>query len=786
MIRNYFKIALRNLWKNKVYGFLNIFGLSIGIACAALIFLWVENELTFDQFQKKDYLFQVMNNQTYDGVTSTFGATPGPLAAGIKAEIPGIKNTARSTWGDKVLFSLGDKAIYEQGNYVDSAFFSMLNLSFIKGKTRGAFSQLHSVVITQEMAQKFFGDKDPVGKSMKVDDEQEYTVTGVIENLPENSSFQFSWLSPFKIYEDKNAWLQNWGSNGIATYVEIEPNANVVKINEKLKGYIVTKNKGAISGPFIFPMKNWRLYSKFENGKQAGGRIKYVKLFTAIAWIILFIACINFMNLATARSEKRAKEVGVRKVVGAAKGSLISQFIYEALLMSFLAVFFAVLIIYLSLPGFNMLVEKQLSLDLTKPSHFGSLLGIGLIAGLIAGSYPAFYLSSFSPVAVLKGLKIKTASSAGLIRKGLVITQFSISIMLIISTVIIYQQIQYVKSRDLGYNKQGLIYMNLQGKMADHFSVIRNELISSGYVQNAALSSNAGLQIGSNGGGFSWSGKDPNKEILIIINQISPEYISTIGMQLKEGRDFYSNAAIDSNNVIINESLAKLMGKAGKAGSIISYGTNQTFTVAGVVKDFLYNDMYSSSEPLIFFCTRDHASYLNIRFKNPDGDRSKAISKVESIIKANNPGYPVEYKFLDQEFDKLFKSEMLVGKLSTVFAVLAILISCLGLFGLAAYTAERRVKEIGIRKTLGASTAGLAKLLSTDFLKLVIISCFVAFPLSWWAMHNWLNDFAYRTTIQWWVFVAAGMGAILIAILTVSFQAVKAALSNPVKSLRTE
>ncbi|HEX8277045.1 MAG TPA: ABC transporter permease, partial [Segetibacter sp.] len=388
MFKNYFKTSLRNLWKNRTYGFLNIFGLAIGIACAALIFLWVEDELTYNHyFGKRDYLYYIKNHQTYEGITHTFDATPGVLAQSMKAEIPGIKNTARSSWGNTLLFSLGDKAIYEQGNYVDSNLFSMLQLSFIKGKAAEAFTQLHSVVISKKMADKFFGSTDVIGKTLKVNNQEDYVVTGVIDNLPENVSFKFEWLAPFKIFEDQNTWLQEWGNNGIITYVELRPDANMEWLNKQLHGYIQTKEPEANAKLSLFPMKKWRLYNNFVNGVEEGGRIKYVNLFTTIAWIILIIACINFMNLATARSEQRAREVGVRKVMGAGKKMLISQFMGEAFIMSFFSALLAIGIIALAVPGFNSLVEKELSLNLLNPLHLGGLFSIAVICGLIAGSY---------------------------------------------------------------------------------------------------------------------------------------------------------------------------------------------------------------------------------------------------------------------------------------------------------------------------------------------------------------------------------------------------------------
>jgi len=785
MFKNYLKTTFRNLWKNKGYTFLNIFGLAIGIACAALIFLWVEDEINYnDYFSNKENLYKIKDSQTYDGTTFTFDATPGPLAGNIKSEIPGIKNTARTTWGNQSLFSLDDKNIYEQGMYVDSSFLSMFGLKFVQGSAATAFQQLYSIVISKKMAEKFFGSTNVVGKSLRSDNKQNYVVSGVIEDLPENVSFKFDWLAPFKIFLVQNDWLQQWGNNGVVTYVEVVPNANIASINKKLYNYLDTKGSGFNAKFSIYPMSRWRMYDTWKNGKEVAGRITFVNLFSLIAWIILIIACINFMNLSTARSEQRAREVGVRKVLGAGKGKLVVQFIGESLIMALISAVVAIGIVYLALPTFNSLVEKHLLVHVTNPVHVGGLLVIALICGLIAGSYPAFYLSSFNPVTVLKGLKVKSSVSAGFIRKGLVIAQFSISIILIISTILIYQQIHHVKNRDLGYNKESLIYLQVQGNIKPHFNAIKNDLLQTGVVKNASLSRSTVLQLGSNTGDFQWQGKDPTKQILITVESVSPEYIPTMGMHIKQGRDFYADVKSDSNNVIINETLAKIIGGKNIPGSVLSQGDTK-YTVVGVISDFIYNDMYSSSSPLILFADTAGTNYMTIRLNAKDNIPA-SLARVEKVIKSDNPGFPFEAKFVDDQFDQFFKAETLIGKLASVFSVLAIFISCLGLFGLAAYTAERRTKEIGIRKVLGASAKGLAGLLSKDFLYLVAISCILAFPLAWWMMYNWLQKYAYRIDISWTIFFIAGLLALLIALITVSFQAIKVALSNPVKSLRSE
>jgi ABC-type antimicrobial peptide transport system permease subunit len=491
------------------------------------------------------------------------------------------------------------------------------------------------------------------------------------------------------------------------------------------------------------------------------------------------------MNLSTARSEQRAKEVGVRKVMGANKGKLIGQFIGEAVIMSFIAVFVAVGLIYLAISSFNNLVEKELAINILAPSHLAYLLVVGTVTGLLAGSYPAFYLSSFNPIAVLKNIKIKSSAGSGFIRQSLVVIQFSVSIILIIGTVVIYQQIQHVKNRELGYTKSNLVYINLQGKQGDQFNSIYNDLKQTGVVENAALSDNPVLYVGSNTDNYSWDGKDKSKNPLISWENVSYQFISTMGMTLAAGKDFSPQSSLDSNNVIINETFAKQMGKVGRIGGIIRDGGKKAFTIIGIVKDFLYNDMYASAQPALLYNHPAGTAILSVRLKSTN-NLQEALQKIGSIVKKDSPGYPFDYQFVDYDFDQLFKTETLTGKLAGVFASLAIFISCLGLFGLAAYTAERRIKEIGIRKVLGASVSGLAGLLSKDFLKLVCIACLLAFPIAWLALNHWLQSYQYRVNVNWWVFAVAGIAALLIALATVSFQAIKAALMNPVKSLRSE
>jgi putative ABC transport system permease protein len=801
MIKSYFKTIIRNLWKNKAYSFLNIGGLAIGIACAGLIFLWVADELTFDNFNvKKDTLYSVQVNASYGGNDFTMGSTPRLMASSLKAEIPGIANACRiSDEGVNSLINIGGNAMYATGKYTDPSLFSMFTLPFVQGKADKPFPQLFSIVITEKTAKKFFGnDPDVIGKTVRMNNEQDYVVTGVMKDIPENSTLQFEWLAPYEAQMQQQTEKSGhpdigWDSYGPFTYVELDPSANLVSVNKKLYNYVHQKDATQKNTAFLYPIDRWHLHGEFANGKETGGgRIEQVRLLSIIAWVILFIACINFMNLATARSEKRAKEIGVRKVLGSGRRRLVIQFISEALLMSVIATVLAIIIIIFVLPAFNALVQKNLSLNLNDPIQIAALLLITVICGLLAGSYPSLYLSSFNPVKVLKGLRIKSGSAA-IIRKGLVVLQFTVSVVFIISTIIIYLQIQHVKSRDLGFNKDNLVEINMQHGVARDFPVIKQQLLNTGLVENAALSDHATIYDGNSDDRFTWEGKPVNEKVGITFRNVSPEFISTSGMHIVEGRDF-ADVASDSLNAIVTQSLAKIIDKNGVVGKIIQSpraekdGFFKNIRIIAVVSDYVYGNMYGQSGPVIFFCrppSSGDANLLYVRVKSRHISQ-QAMARIGTVIKKNNPAYPLQYKFVDDQFNEMFLSEILMSRLSSLFAALAIIISCLGLFSLAAYTAERRIKEIGIRKVLGASVPGIAALLSKEFLQLVGISCLVAFPAAWWIMHNWLQSYRYRVSIHWWIFALAGITALFIAVATVSFQAIKAALMNPVKSLRSE
>ena len=807
MFRNYFKTTIRNLWKNKTYSLLNIFGLAMGIACAGLIFLWVEDEINWDvNNAKKNRLYQLEVNMTSDGNNFTMASTPRPMAKAVQNEIPGIAATARvSDEGQRLLFNTGNKFLYSTGLFADAALFNMFSFNFIKGNAKNPFPQLYSLIITESAAKKFFGNETSViGKTIRVDNKQNYIVSGVIKDMPENSTLQFEWLAPYDItlldlrqlatkYKIALTDAIDWGSYGPLTYVELNKNANLTAINNQLKDFIHRKVSDQKSKTFLYPMSQWHLYSDFANGKPTGGgAISQVRLLSVIAWIVLMIACINFMNLATANSQKRAREIGVRKVLGAGKKKLVIQFIGEALLMSTIAAGVAVFIILLSLPAFNSLMQKQLQLQLTNPVHIIALFVIIIVCGFIAGSYPSVYLSSFNPVFVLKGLKMKTGSAA-FIRKGLVVFQFTVSIIFIISTVVVYLQIQHVKNRNIGLNKYNLIEINPENDVSKTFPLIKNDLLRTGLLQNVALADHQTLYGGNTDDRFKWQGSSPEKKMPIAYRNVSPEFIATSGIKIIEGRDFTKNAPSEITDVIINQSMENLLGKGNAVGKVIQSprsnvdGKYTNMTVIGVMSDYVYGNVYDGkTAPVIIFCKPpEDQAFLYVRVKT-QSNVEEALSDIQNVMKKDNSAYPLEYKFVDDQFNQMFSAETQISKVSGVFAALAIIISCLGLFGLATFTAERRTKEIGIRKVLGASVSGITRLLSTDFLQLVVIACLVAFPSAWWVMHNWLQNYEYRITISWWIFLIAGLSAIVIALMTISFQSIKAAIANPMKSLRME
>jgi putative ABC transport system permease protein len=787
MLKNYFKTAWRNLLNNKMFSLINISGLALGMTCGLLILLWVKDELKKDKFHANDKrLYRVMENQYYDGSISTFESTPGILAENIVKDIPEIEMASQFLWEEEPLFTVGDVYDKEKGRYVQKDFLKMFSFRLIKGDAATALNRPDAVVLSKKLADKYFKGQDPIGKLVKIDTDQTVIVTGVLDELPTSSSLKFDFLMSYDIWFKKNDWAKEWGNNGPRCYFLLSKNASLDKVNAKIKDYIKTKNKESNVELFLQNYGESYLYSNWKNGKQAGGRMEYVKIFSIVAIVIMIIACINFMNLATARSLKRAREVGVRKVVGAGKRQLIGQFIGESLVVSFLAMCLSLLIVLLMLPTFNALTEKQLSLNFGDYSFVLLLLGMIVLTGIISGSYPALFMSSLKPIVVLKGL-LKFKPGATYFRKALVVFQFALSIILILGMIVIYRQVDYIHNKNLGFAKEDLLYMPLEGALQKNFMTFKDELIKQPGIKNVTSAQSSPLEVGSSTMGVRWPGKDTTQLILFSANPVTYDYIKTMGIELIAGRDFSPDYSLDTNGYLVNEAALQKIGYKDAVGKELTMWGDKG-SIVGVMKDYHHNSLHVPIEPLILrlFKKSWNSYWGNIIIRTEKGKTKEAIASMEKVFRQFNPGFPFRYFFTDEEMFRSYKAEQTVSKLSRYFAFLAIFISCLGLFGLVTFTAEQRIKEIGIRKVLGASVPGIVQMLSKDFIKLVLIAAVIAFPVAWWAMNSWLGDFEYRVNIGWWVFVIAGVVALLIALLTVSFQAIKAAIANPVKSLRTE
>jgi putative ABC transport system permease protein len=793
MFKNYLKTTWRNLKSNRFFTVLNVAGLAVGIACTALIFLWIEYQVTYNaSIPELNNIYDVKNNQVYGSDAYTFSSTPALAKDALLQEFPGVINVTRYNDATAAV-SLNDKHVQQSGAYVDAVFLKMFGLIVIQGNRDNALNGISQIAISQKLAKNYFGDADAMGKMLMVD-KQAYRVSAVYKDIPQNVQFyKTEFLLPYQVFSDQNKsqGIDAWGNNWTDTWVQLNPNTNVAAFNKKLGQLIHQKNSEvANQSLFLYPLKRMALYGGFTNGKEdeSKGLIRYVSMFSIVAFIILFIACINFMNLSTARSEKRAKEIGMRKVMGSSRINLFVRLLLESLLISFMAVTLAILIVLLSLPAFSSLVGLQLEMHLLWPSHLLFIVGIGLLCGIVAGSYPALFLSAFKPIRALKRQVSKRAGNAGIIRKGLVVTQFAISVIIIIAVVVIYQQIQHSRNRDLGYKRDNILYVNATPSLLKSFTSLKQSILNSGEVSDVSLGSGSPLSMWSNGGGYHWDGKNENEDVLITQTHINADYLKTFDIKLKDGASFSSNAAMDSNHVIINEALASLMGKAGHVGGEIWRGDKSAgyMTITGITKDFVYNDVNQlKPSPLAFYNNPDAANFIFLKLK-PTQNLNEVITALQNVFTKADASVPFDYKFIDKSFEQQFKQERFISTLAALFGGLAIFISCLGLFGLSAFMAEQRKKEIGVRKVLGASVSSITKLLSVDFLKLVFISCIIAFPVAWWLMKSWLQNYEYRISIAWYVFAGAALMALLIAFFTLSFQAIKAAIANPVKSLRSE
>jgi putative ABC transport system permease protein len=796
MFRNYFKIAFRNLAKNKGYTFINIAGLATGMAVALLIGLWIWDEVTFNRYHKNyDRLAQVWQHNIYNGVKQSQVSNPYLMAEEIRNNFGSdFKYVIQSTWNFGRILTVGEKKFNKSGMYWEPQVIDMFSINLLKGDPEQALKDPYSIVLSKSVATAFFGDADPIGQTMRVNDKSDVKVTGVYEDLPHNSNFrEMSFIMPWALYLIESEWIRNmddpWDSNFTQTWAQLTDNADFEQVSAKIKNVKYNKvqpeERKYKPEVFLHPMSKWHLYSEFKEGKNVGGRIEVVWMFGVIGMFVLLLACINFMNLSTARSEKRAKEVGIRKSVGSMRSQLVNQFFCESIVVALLAFVVAIGLVYLALPQFNQVADKRLIILWSNPLFWLGGLGFSLITGIIAGSYPALYLSSFQPVKVLKGT-FRVGRLASIPRQVLVVLQFTVSVILIIGTIVVFRQIQFAKDRPIGYDRNGLINVYLAtNDIHKHFEAVRNELKSQRAIVEMTEAGSPTTQVWNSNGGFTWKGKDPGLAVDFPNNGVNHDFGKTVGWQFKEGRDFSRDFASDSNAFVINEAAAKFLGFKEPVGEILTWN-EQPYTIIGVVKDMIIESPYEPVRPSLWHIDKYDNINIAIIKLNPDMGAHEAIEKIKTVFNKFSPASPFSHEFVDVEYARKFSDEERVGTLASFFAALAIFISCLGISGLASFVAEQRTKEIGVRKVLGASVMNLWGMLSKDFLLLVAISLLVAMPVAWYLMHNWLQKYDYRSNMAWWIFAAAGAGALLITLLTVSYQSIKAALANPVSSLRSE
>lgn len=790
MLKNYFLVTIRNLFKNGFYSFINISGLAIGITCSILILLWVADEVSFDKFHpKSDRLYQVYVNAYFDGKINTWRSVPLPTYEGMKTADVHIKHSLVTDWGGKHLLTATetDNRIIKNGFFVSEEFLEMFEFPLVTGNAEQVLDDPRSIVITQSLAKTLFGDQDPINQMIRIDNDQELKVSGVLKDIPKNSSFQFDYLMTWKFREQISEWVKrnstNWGNYSFQVYVELDDPANKNDV-EKNVGDMLIKHGEKDTKPMfmLHPLLRWRLYSNFENGVAKGGMSDYVQLFTVIAIFIIIIACINFMNLATARSERRAREVGVRKSMGSGRVELVMQFLGESTVLAFLAFAFAILFAQLLLPSYNTLVDKQLVINYQSTEFWLLSAALILLTGFFAGSYPAFYLSSFQPVKVLKG-KPNIGKGASTPRKVLVTLQFGFSILLIIGTIVIYQQIQLVKGRSLGYNQENLMAIDYSEEIKKNYRSIKLELLETGVVEAVTRANSQITDINSNNF-LGWPGKPEDQRVIFTTIATEYDYTKTMGIKMLEGRDFSEDFKSDSMAIIINKTAADLMNLKDPIGTELPLW-GKTRKLIGIMDNALMGSPYVEVKPLFAILDPNWINSVSVRL-NKTSDLQTSIEKVKKVFEKYASAYPFEYRFADVEFQKKFTTINLISKLASLFAGLTILITGLGLFGLASFTAEQRTKEIGIRKVLGASVPSLVGLMSKDFSRLVIISFVVSAPVAWYLLSWFLERYPIRTGISWWVFPLTGLIALLFALSIVSMQALRAAHANPATSLRNE
>ncbi len=784
MLNHNLTLIYRNYVRAKGFFLINLFGLTTGLACTLLIYLWVRDELTVDKFHVKDSrLFQVMEYQKYADEIMTTTSTPGLLAETLKEEIPEIEYAATTAWISPYTLSIKEHNVKADGYHVGPDYFSIFSYPLLEGNPELVLKDKTSIIISSELATKLFGEeKNVIGKTVEVQHNKSYQVTGVFEKV-RASSYQFDFVLSFEDFKDDNDWVLEWGNNGPATFAILREDSDAETVSKKIKDFVKARNDESNVSLFLQPYSNRYLHSTYENGVLTGGRIEYVKLFSIIAVFILVIACINFMNLSTARATRKAKEVGIKKSIGAQRHSLIIQYLSESIITSFLSLLLAISIVWLLLPSFNLLTDKQIVFTLIDQQLLAWFIAITFFTGLLAGSYPAIFLSGFKPAAVLKGV-VKGSWGELWARKGLVVFQFFLSVILIVSVLVIYKQIDFVQTKNLGYKKDHLIRLPIEGKVEKTLETFLNEAKRIPGVTNASSLSHTMIGRNNNTSGLEWVGKNPEDEILFENITVNYDMIETLGVELLEGRSFSREHSTDTAKIIFNEAAIRVMNMKDPIGKVIKLWDKHTMEIIGVVKDFHFQSLHEVVNPL-FFKLKPINTYL-IMIRLEAGKEKETLNALTSFYNNYNPGFTFDYTFQDVEYAKQYAAEQRVASLSGYFAAFAILISCLGLFGLAAFTAERRLKEIGIRKALGSSSYNIVILLSGDFTKMVLLSIALGLPTSYWLLDQWLERFAFHVELEVGYFIAAGLIALIIAWLTVASQAIKAATINPVKCLRTE
>lgn len=790
MLSHLFKLAFRNIYRQKGYSFINITGLAIGLAFSILILLWIQDELSYDTYHNNvENIYQIEENQYYSGERFHTTVTPFPSAPVLKDEIPEILEAARyMPWLGEVFVRYGDKT-FSENNVVaaDPEFFKIFTYKFTQGDNAAALSNANSIVIDEEIAKKYFGNENPVGKTLTINNAFDFEITAVLEKIPTNSTNKFDMVFPFTDLKQMDIWSDSWGSNSIFSFVELQPGASIPDVNKKMTDILKRNNEGTVTEFMLFPYLEKHLYSYSGYGKP-NTAITYVYIFSAIAVFVLLIACINFMNLSTAKSANRSKEIGVRKAVGGLRASLIKQFYGESIIMAFISALVAVVIVALLLSPFNDITSKSISfLQLLNPEFIYAFIGITLLTGFISGSYPALYLSSFQPIKVLRGT-LKSGAKSSKFRKTLVILQFTVSIALIVTTAIVFSQLDFMRNKDLGFNSEQLIYVKINGKLRDNYKTIKNEFEKISSVLSVTGSRDRPGLYGSNSGGIKWEGKDPESTVLVSFSGVDYGYIETMQIKMADGRVFSPEFPADMEkdtlgNFLINETLAKMISEGSTIGKPLDF-LGLHGQIVGVMKDYHFSKVSSKIQPLALYLTEGDLNSIIMRIK--PGDLTNTMNQLTDAWHKVYSDYPFEFKFLNDDLDRMYRSETRMFDLLKYFAVVAIIIACLGLYGLASFAAEQRTKEIGIRKVLGASEFNLALLISKEFLILVSFSNLIAWPLSYYFMKNWLDSFAYRIDLNITFFLMAGAAALIITILTVSYQALKAAYSNPIKSLRYE